>query len=193
VEDKAARRGTEQVIPDEIQAIKLHEKYGSKDGIIKHCITVCKVAMIIAEEFVKRDKKIKTEVVRAASLLHDIGRSQDQTVRHGVVGAEILEREGVDNEVVEAVRRHVGAGLTREEARKLGLPDGDYIPRTLEELIVCFADKMVDSDRVRPFDIEVKRFEREGHDKIRLISLKEKLKEELGVDPETIVMEKLGR
>lgn len=56
---------------------------------------------------------------------------------------------------MEIIRRHVGAGIASEEAKSLGLPDLDYIPRSLEERIVCFADKMVDSDRVRPFDEEV--------------------------------------
>ena len=83
---------------------------------------------------------------------------------HGYVGAKILEEEGVDAVVVEIVRRHVGAGISKEEAASLGFPKGDYIPRTLEEKVVCFADKMVSADSVRPFEEEVKRFERKGHD-----------------------------
>lgn len=180
------------MIPDEGTALKLHEKYGSNERIVNHCKTVERVASIIAEEFAKKGKKVDLQVVKAAALLHDIGRAVTHSVRHGLVGAEILEKEGIDRAVVEAVRRHVGAGISSTEAKRLGLPDLDYIPRTLEEMIVCFADKMVDSDKVRPFEREVKRFELEGLDASRLIALKEKLKEELGEDPELIVMNAVG-
>ena len=39
----------------------------------------------------------------------------------------------------------MGAGLTSEEAVKLGLPPGDYIPKTIEEKIVCHADNLIGS------------------------------------------------
>ena len=176
------------MIPDEEQALKLHTKYGSNERIVKHCKTVAKVATLIAEQFVKRGKNVNIDVVRAGAFLHDIGRTVTHTAKHGQAGAEILEKECIDKRVVETVRRHVGAGITKEEARKLGLPELDYVPKTLEERIVCFADKMVDSDFVRPFEKEVRRFEAEGHDKERLLALKENLKRELGEDPESIVM-----
>jgi uncharacterized protein len=110
---------------------------------------------------------------------------------HGLQGAEILEKEGVDKEVVEIVRRHVGAGISPEEAKKLGLPDHDYIPRTLEERIVCFADKMVDADKVRPFGEEVHRFTAKSHDVGRLLALERGLAEDLGTDPEKLIFDKI--
>lgn len=176
------------MIPDEAGALALHEKYGSNQVVVKHCKTVARVARRLAEAARASGKAIDQEAVYAAALLHDIGRSRTQDVSHGVVGASILEKEGVDSKVVEMVRRHVGAGITRDEARRLGLPDFDYIPRTLEERIVCFADKMVDSDRVRPFELEVKRFINKGHDVSRLLALKEGLSRDIGKDPESIVL-----
>jgi hypothetical protein len=92
---------------------------------------------------------------------------------------------------VQIVRRHVGAGVSPEEAKTLGLPDLDYIPRTREQVIVCFADKMIDSDSVRPFELEVRRFERKGHDVERLLALKRNLAADLGKDPETLVLDKI--
>ena len=94
----------------------LHRKYGSNERIQIHCKTVAKVAALVADEFQKRGKTVDSRVVIAGALLHDIGRAKVQTVRHGLEGATMLEREGVDQKVVEVVRRHVGAGISAAEA-----------------------------------------------------------------------------
>jgi uncharacterized protein (TIGR00295 family) len=181
------------VIPSEGDSLALHKKYRSNERIVAHCRTVARVSMVITEEFERRGRRVDSKVVLAAALLHDIGRTRVQTVRHGLEGSEILQGEGVDEKILEVVRRHVGAGISAEEARKLDLPDLDYIPRTLEERIVCFADKMVDADAVRPFEGEVRRFARKGHDVERLLALKKGLADELGTDPEKLVLRKLNQ
>ena len=177
--------------PSEEEAMRLHRKYGSNQAIINHCRTVAKVVDVLAEEFSRQGKYIDREAASEGGLLHDIGRSRVQTVRHGLEGSLILEGEGVDEKVVQIVRRHVGAGISAEEAKKLGLPDFDYVPRTREEIIVCFADKMVDAERVRPFVEEVKRFAAKGHDVERLLALKSGLEADLGTDPEALVLHKI--
>jgi uncharacterized protein (TIGR00295 family) len=179
------------VIPSEGEAMAIHAKYGSGVYIVRHCQAVAMAAKLMADDFARRGHPVDTKAVIAAALLHDIGRSRIQTVRHGAEGAEILENEGVDMKVVEIVRRHVGAGISPDEAKKLGLPDFDYIPRTLEERIVCFADKMVDADRVRPFGEEVNRFTAKAHDVGRLLALKRGIADELGEDPEKLIFEKI--
>ncbi len=178
------------MIPSEEEAIAMHRKHGSSQVIIEHCETVARVAKILADEFRSHGVEVDSRAVEAGALLHDIGRSKVQTVRHGVEGAELIGREGVDEKVVEIVRRHVGAGISPDEAERLGLPHFDYIPGALEERIVCFADKMVDSNRVRPFDKEVQRFAAKGHDVERLLALKKRLQDDLGEDPEALVLEK---
>ena len=179
------------MIPSEKEALALHSKYGSGERIVRHCQTVARVAGILAEGLEKSGVKIDTKTVVAAALLHDIGRSRFQTVRHGVEGAEMIEREDVDRRVVEIVRKHVGAGISPEEAERLGLPRLDYIPSTIEERVVCFADKMVDSDRVRPFELEVSRFVARKHDVQRLLELRKRLRVELGTDPNEFVLDKI--
>ena len=179
------------MIPSEGEALALHRKHGSDPRIVRHCETVTKVAGILAVEFQRRGHVVDVEAVVAGAMLHDIGRSRVQTVRHGVEGAGMAEEEGADRKVVEIVRRHVGAGISPDEAKELGLPELDYIPRTLEERIVCFADKMVDGDRIRPFDGEVYRFTVKKHDVARLLSLKRRLQEELGEDPEKLIFDKI--
>ena len=173
------------------KALELHRKYGSNQQIVKHCETVASVAKMLVDALRLSGEPIDEEAVIIAASLHDIGRTRTQSVHHGYVGAEILGSEGLDGPVAEIVRRHIGAGISKEEASSLGFPDGDYVPRTLEEKIVCFADKMVDGVRVRPFAEEVKRFTAKGHDVERLKALKESLKEAMRQDPEEIVFSKL--
>jgi uncharacterized protein len=45
--------------------------------------------------------------------------------------------------------RHTGTGLTRQEIvrQQLPLPPQDFIPETLEEQIVCYADKFYSKSR----------------------------------------------
>ena len=169
----------------------IHSKCGSNHRIVNHCQAVAMAAKIVTDEFQRRGHAVDESSVIAAALLHDIGRTRIQTVRHGVEGAEMLEKEGVDYKVIEIVRRHVGAGISPEEAKTLGLPDFDYVPRTLEERIVCFADKMVDADNIRPFGEEVRRFTAKSHDVGRLLALKRGLADELGEDPEKLILDKI--
>ena len=179
------------MIPSEGEAMAILAKHKVGPYIVRHCQAVAMAAEIMAVEAERRGRAVDREATVAGALLHDLGRTKSQTVRHGVEGAEILTNEGVDGKVVEIVRRHVGAGISPEEAKKLGLPDYDYIPRTIEERIVCFADKMVDADKVRPFGEEVHRFTAKSHDVGRLLALKRGLADELGVDPEKLIFDKI--
>ncbi len=179
------------MIPSEEEALEIHVRYGSSQIIVQHCKTVARVSRILAEAMVERGVPVDVRAVLAGALLHDIGRTRVQTVLHGYESSRILRERGVDTAVVEIAKRHVGAGLSREEANKLGLPHGDYIPSTVEERIVCFADKMVGATEVRPFSEEVKRFVRKGHDVERLRNLKFGLQQLLGEDPEALIFEKI--
>jgi len=172
------------------QALALHRKYGSNERTVAHCQACARISKLLAETAAGRGNMVNQEAVEAGALLHDIGRSQTQLVNHGDVGAQILEKEGLDRIVVEIVRRHVGAGISAEEAAALGFPPGDYIPRTLEQKIVCFADKMLDGDKARPFEEEVKRFVKKGHDVQRLRKLKEDVDAVVGADAEALILSK---
>jgi uncharacterized protein (TIGR00295 family) len=119
------------LIPDEGAALELHKKYRSNEHIVRHCETVTKVARILALSLAEKGVPVDEKSVIAAALLHDIGRTKTQTVHHGFEGAQIAKREGIDEKVANAIQRHVGAGISREEASSLGFPPGDYVPRTL--------------------------------------------------------------
>ena len=48
----------------------------------------------------------------------------------------------ISQEIINIVERHIGTGLTEDDARQLGLPIKDYTPQTLEEKIVSHADNL---------------------------------------------------
>ncbi|MDG6914690.1 MAG: HDIG domain-containing protein [Nitrososphaerota archaeon] len=176
------------MVPSAEQASALHRKYHSNDKIVEHCRACAAISLRLCRRAAAQGNMVDERAAVSAALLHDIGRSRTQLVDHGHVGAAILEEEGVDKEVVEIVRKHVGAGISTEEAASLGFPAGDYVPRTLEQKIVCFADKMLDGDRARPFVEEEKRFVKKGHDVERLRQLKRDVDVAVGGDAESLVL-----
>ena len=86
-------------------------------------------------------------------MLHDIGiglceapqlhcSGTEPYLAHGVLGRQLLEKEGLGLHAL-VCERHTGAGITAEEIREGGLPlpVRDYLPVSLEEKIICVADK----------------------------------------------------
>jgi uncharacterized protein len=94
-------------------------------------------------------------LVEAGALLHDLGRSVTHGVDHGAVGGGLARGLGLPVAVVRIVERHVGAGSPAVEAAELGLPGGDYVPESLEEKLVCYADKLAKGDGEVAFGVTV--------------------------------------
>jgi len=105
---------------------------------------VTKIAIRIANVFNTKGYKVDVKLVEAGALLHDLGRGQTHGIEHGVVGGQIARRLGMPMEITHIIERHVGAGLTLDEASRNNLPRGNYVPETLEEKIVCYADKLIE-------------------------------------------------
>lgn len=91
--------------------------------------------------------------IEEASMLHDIGIFKTNApdlycfgeypyLCHGYLGREILVAEGYPEHGL-VCERHTGVGITIEEiiSNKLPLPLRDYMPVSVEEQIICFADK----------------------------------------------------
>ncbi len=121
-------------------ALALLTKYGADRRVMEHITAVRDYAMEIAGRI-----DCDRDLVEVGALLHDIGRTRSHGMDHAIIGAEILKKEGVDESIVHIVERHIGAGLTPDEAEKLGLPPKDYVPKTIEEKIVCHADNLIGS------------------------------------------------
>ena len=88
-----------------------------------------------------------------AAMLHDIGifmtnspgvggQGRHPYICHGVLGAQLLEDKGLPDLAL-VCERHVGVGISAEDVRhfSLPLPQRDMLPVTIEEQIICYADK----------------------------------------------------
>ncbi len=170
--------------PSEEECIRLLEEAGCKRRVIVHCCTVWTMAQAIASKI-----DCDMGLVRAGALLHDIGRSIDHSINHAVIGASIAADLNLPREVVEIVRRHVGAGLDEEEVREFNLPKGDYIPRTIEQKIVCHADNMVSDNKFVDHMYSVERLRAKGSNRgaKRIADLHKELSALYGEDLDILV------
>ena len=148
---------------NEQEAINLLKKYSNDektfDIVLKHSKKVQEMAFRIA----KKIEGVDLEFVKISALLHDIGRfSSPSTIRHGVVGGEILRKEGYEK-LAQLTERHLGIGITKEDIinQKLDLPEKDFVPITIEEKIVAYADNLVFGDKEGTIQEVMDRFRKE--------------------------------
>lgn len=144
--------------PNESEALDLLEKQGAAEHLVRHCETVASLAMLLAEK-IRRNTIVDIELVKIGAYLHDIGRTITHDVSHGVEGGKLLRKLGIDERICRIAERHVGGGIPAEEAAKLGLPKEDFIPETIEEKLVCYADKLVAGTAVVDETTALKQFE----------------------------------
>jgi uncharacterized protein len=143
-------------------------------NVVEHCLAVSDYAYELALAIKNNGYDVDVELVRLGGLLHDIGRSKTHGIEHGVVGAEILRDLGFDERLALIAERHIGAGITKEEAIELGLPPKDYLPVTLEEKIVAHADNLIFGTERVEIDAVIEKFEKrlgKNHPSIRRIIL----------------------
>jgi len=93
------------------------------------------------------------QFIKEAAMLHDIGifltdangiecYGDRPYICHGYLGAELLRKEGYPKHAL-VCERHTGTGLTKEmvEHFNAGLPIRDMLPLSIEEKLICYADK----------------------------------------------------
>jgi len=147
-------------LPSDKMALKLLSESGCSRRVINHCKAVEKVATEIAEACKKKGLNVDIKLVQIGALLHDIGRSKTHSVDHAIVGAEIARSLNMPEEVVSIIERHVGGGITIEEAENLEWPVKSYVPATLEEKIVTYADKLIEGSERVSIEQTIKKFSR---------------------------------
>ncbi|MDD2205300.1 MAG: HDIG domain-containing protein [Bacteroidales bacterium] len=137
------------------------------DIYIQHVTAVAKTALSVCEN--NPELNINKELVYNAAMLHDIGICMVDAasiecygfcpyIQHGILGRLILEDEGFAD-YGRFCETHVGTGFYKDEIidRKLPLPIKDMIPNTIEEQVVCYADKFFsksDADLSVPKNLE---------------------------------------
>jgi len=87
--------------------------------------------------------------------------------------------------VISIIKRHVGGGITTSEAEKLGWPKDVYVPMTLEEKIVSYADKLIENSKRVPIEVAIQKLAKERkHDAAeRVRKLHEEIAELVGQGP----------
>ena len=68
---------------------------------------------------------------------------------HGYLGSELLQKEGYPRHAL-VCERHTGAGLSLKSIleRELPVPHREMLPVSLEEQVICFADKFFSKTRL---------------------------------------------
>ncbi|OIP81939.1 MAG: phosphohydrolase [Porphyromonadaceae bacterium CG2_30_38_12] len=153
-----------------IKAYEIIEKYYPKDSdvyyiLLIHSEQVKDKAIEIAN--LNPDLQLDRNFLIEASLLHDIGiflcnaprihcTGNRPYIEHGYLGAELLRGLGLQKHA-RVCERHTGTGISKDliEKNKLQIPAMNYFPETLEEQVICFADKFYSKTRLHePNSIE---------------------------------------
>lgn len=121
------------------------------DILVSHSQSVAKKARDIAEKH--PELHIDTQFVSEAAMLHDIGifltnapeiacHGENRYIEHGYLGADLLRKEGFPKHAL-VCERHTGTGLSLDQIQQqnLPLPHRDMRPVSIEEQLICFADK----------------------------------------------------
>ncbi len=119
--------------------------------LITHSKLVTETALNVASNVIHLKPDLK--FIEEAAMLHDIGIFRTDSpgigcygtlhyLCHGFAGREELEKIGLSKHGF-VCERHTGTGISLEEIkrRNLPLPRRDMIPVSVEEKIICFADK----------------------------------------------------
>jgi uncharacterized protein len=141
----------------DIDPIKILQKYAPPDTLVNRILITHSTAVRdLALKIAAKNKHLapNIELLALAAMLHDIGITQTSApgigcfgehpyICHGYLGREILEHEGLPEEVALFAERHTGTGIPREEIIRLNLPlpHRDMMPHSVEEKILCYADK----------------------------------------------------
>lgn len=136
--------------------IALIDKYcGGNDPLrhvlLTHSQKVADMALRIARKH--PELNLDLDFVYEAAMLHDIGivmtdapsihcMGTEHYLRHGLLGGDILRKEGLPQHA-RVAERHTGTGLTAKSIveQELPLPPMDLVPESLEEQLICYADK----------------------------------------------------
>lgn len=147
-----------------MDALSIINKYYSenndcKDILITHSKSVADKAIQIANNH--PELNLDKDFLYEAAMLHDIGIiftnasgiycfGESPYICHGILGAELLRKEGYPKHAL-VCERHTGAGITMQNIvdNNLPIPHRDMLPLSLEEQVICFADKFFSKTKLQ--------------------------------------------
>lgn len=170
---------------DYLSIIEKHYPTGSLRWRIylPHCQAVRDLALAIASA--NPELGADPEILEVGAMLHDIGIFMTDApeigchgdlpyLAHGYKGRELLEKEGLP-EIAPVCERHIGVGITVQDItdRNLPLPHRDMTPQTIEEQIICYADKFFSKSahnllKTKPLEKVKKSISKYGEDKWKI-------------------------
>lgn len=139
-----------------MDALAIINKYYPEDNELKHILlthsrSVADKALWIAD--CHPELELDRQFLEEAALLHDIGvfltdapgihcHGTHPYICHGYLGSELMQKEGYPRHAL-VCERHTGAGMSLQSIldQQLPVPHRDMLPVSLEEQVVCFADK----------------------------------------------------
>jgi uncharacterized protein len=149
-----------------------------RDLLILHSRLVADKALKVAAAH--PELHLDTTFLEESAMLHDIGifltdaasihcYGKHHYLCHGYLGADLLRNEGLPRHALVA-ERHTGTGLTLKQIleRDLPVPHRDMVPVSMEEKVVCFADKFFSKTRpeeektVEQAEMSLAKFGQEG-------------------------------
>ena len=134
--------------------------------LLKHSRQVADRCLQIARKH--KELPVDVQFLEEAAMLHDIGiyqcnapsiycKGTEPYIKHGPIGGDLLRAEGFSRHA-RVAERHTGTGLP------------GYEPETLEEQIVCYADKFYSKsspDHVRSVLETAQSLEKFGHEGVK--------------------------
>jgi len=129
--------GCAEMIPTREECLRLMGEYGMLENIVSHSLAVTRVALFLSVELNKKGQRIDLRLVEAASLLHDLTKTECLRTKedHALTGSQLLRGMGYER-VGEIVARHIWLGKEVDPSS------------VCEEEIVNYADKRVMHDRI---------------------------------------------
>ena len=147
--------------------------------LVTHDTSVANKALEIAQ--MHPEMNLDTGFIYEAAMVHDIGifmtyapeifcEGKHRYICHGYLGSQLMEEEGYPRHAL-VCERHTGTGIRKEEIIRhdYPLPHRDMMPVSLEEQLICFADKFYSKkhlEREKPIDKILKGLSKHGEESV---------------------------
>lgn len=135
------------MIPTREECIRILKDNSVPNNVIEHCKANAKIAMYLGSKMKEHGIEVNLGVVEAGALLHDIEKHKtfdNEDLHHGEMGAELLEKMGIDKRISEIVKKHFLTTALNGELK------------TMEERLVSYSDRRIIGSRIVSWEERVR-------------------------------------